>query len=367
MNKYVVDLSTDSQYHAGSKARADINTILQEDGYTLLALSQEVAPSGICVVDKVRNKTVRKLRQIGTMFRRQLQDKMRQVEEGSIVILQYPFYPQYCNQDIVETIRYACTQKHATFVILVHDMDSLRDTTGKASLRDELQLVGGADAIIVHNSSMQERVTSLDANLARRLYPLQLFDYLVSDTFHAEQARFARKVTIAGNLSYEKTQYVYQLSELHLQNIEVDLYGVNYTGAAEGAIRYKGVFASEEIPFCEGFGLVWDGESIETCAGPTGEYTRINNPHKLSLYMAAGIPVIVWRQAAIARFVEENHVGICVDSLYEIDERIGNMSEETYREMADHVAVISERVRNGWYTKAVCDRIYNTFVAGERL
>ncbi|NRO11242.1 Beta-1,6-galactofuranosyltransferase WbbI [Lactobacillus helveticus] len=47
----------------------------------------------------------------------------------------------------------------------------------------------------------------------------------------------------------------------------------------------------------------------------TGNYLRYNDPHKLSLYLASGIPVIIWKKAAEAKFVEENKVGITVDSL----------------------------------------------------
>ena len=58
------------------------------------------------------------------------------------------------------------------------------------------------------------------------------------------------------------------------------------------------------------FGLVWDGMSSETCKGSFGEYLRINNPHKTSLYLASGIPVIIWSKAALAEFIEKNKCGI---------------------------------------------------------
>lgn len=359
MNKYIIDFSTDSRYHAGSKARSDINDILHENNYKLLTVSQNATLCGIRIVDRIANKVIREFHLVGAWFAHQLRSGMQWVEKGAVVILQYPFYPQYSNYDVVETIRDTCTQKHCTLIILVHDIDSLRNMADPASVKEELRLIGYADAIILHNHAMKERVVSLDATLTNRIYELELFDYKVSDTCPMKHARFARKVTIAGNLAHEKAQYVYHLGELQLENVEIDLYGVNYTGTAEGAIQYKGIFTSENVPFCEGFGLVWDGDSIESCAGSSGEYTKINNPHKLSLYMAAGIPVIVWRQAAIARFVEENHVGICVESLYEIDSLISKMSEETYRELADHVAIISAQVRNGWYTKTILDRVYD--------
>ena len=34
---------------------------------------------------------------------------------------------------------------------------------------------------------------------------------------------------------------------------------------------------------------MWDGPSPDTCAGVYGAYLRYNNPHKTSLYLAAGL------------------------------------------------------------------------------
>ena len=62
--------------------------------------------------------------------------------------------------------------------------------------------------------------------------------------------------------------------------------------------------------------------SSETCKGSFGEYLRINNPHKTSLYLASGIPVIIWSKAALAEFIEKNKCGITVDSLYEIADKL---------------------------------------------
>ena len=50
---------------------------------------------------------------------------------------------------------------------------------------------------------------------------------------------------------------------------------------------YKGKFSPENISFIEGnWGLVWDGDQLETCHGKLGEYLRINSSHKISLYIA---------------------------------------------------------------------------------
>lgn len=100
------------------------------------------------------------------------------------------------------------------------------------------------------------------------------------------------------------------------------LYGPNYGLEESDNITYGGVLSPEQVPevLTKGFGLIWDGNTIETCKGGTGEYLRYNNPHKLSLYLSSGLPVIIWKDAAEAKFVCENGVGYTIDSLREIPE-----------------------------------------------
>ena len=103
-----------------------------------------------------------------------------------------------------------------------------------------------------------------------------------------------------------------------------------------------------------GFGLVWDGSSIEKCDGNTGEYLKYNNPHKLSLYLVSGIPVVIWKEAAEAKFVEEYGLGITVNSLAELGEKFASLSEEEYFEMVKRVAVVSKHLKSGYYlTQAI--------------
>ena len=60
------------------------------------------------------------------------------------------------------------------------------------------------------------------------------------------------------------------------------------------------------------------------------------------------------KEAAEAKFVEEYGLGITVNSLDELGEKFASLSEEEYFEMVKHVAVVSERLKNGYYlTQAI--------------
>ena len=98
-----------------------------------------------------------------------------------------------------------------------------------------------------------------------------------------------------------------------------------------------------------GFGLVWDGASIDKCDGNWGEYLKWNNPHKFSLYMACGIPVFVWKKSALATFVKQNEVGIVINSLKEIENIFKNMTKKDYIKYVKNVEKIQKRVIEGQF------------------
>lgn len=64
----------------------------------------------------------------------------------------------------------------------------------------------------------------------------------------------------------------------------------------------------------------------------------MNNSLKFSVYLAAGIPVIVPRGISNQSMIEENHLGIIVDTLEEAAAAVKNMTEQEYQEYISAVA-----------------------------
>ena len=110
--------------------------------------------------------------------------------------------------------------------------------------------------------------------------------------------------------------------------------------------------------------MVWDGAVAETCGGNTGEYLRYNNPHKASLYLSSGIPVIIWKESAIADFVLSHKAGIAVSSLFELEDAIRAVSAEEYAEMQSNAAKLSEKLRSGYYFCKALDESLNRLNIG---
>ena len=70
--------------------------------------------------------------------------------------------------------------------------------------------------------------------------------------------------------------------------------------------------------------------------------------------MAAGKPVIVWKKSAVAKFVEKEKVGICVDSLEELN-TIDLQSN--YAQLKKNAMKLKYRVAQGFYLKRALKKI----------
>jgi glycosyltransferase involved in cell wall biosynthesis len=104
------------------------------------------------------------------------------------------------------------------------------------------------------------------------------------------------------------------------------------------------------------FGLVWDGDSTTTCSGDFGEYLQYNNPHKTSLYLRCGLPVIIWDKAGLADFIRDNKVGLCIDSLEHLEEALSNVTAQEYADMKSNALQVRNRLQEGYHTRQALER-----------
>jgi hypothetical protein len=191
-------------------------------------------------------------------------------------------------------------------------------------------------------------------------YRLDVFDYL----YAGDVADYPNQcildfpsVAFAGNLS--KSNFIGKLIDSNT-NVRLKLYGPREDNRLYNKnVEYVGNFTPDEIPgkMQADYGLVWDGDGIVGCTGSLGEYTKINNPHKLSLYLAAGMPVIVWEQAAVADFVRKNNVGLAVDRIDNLAERLCRVSIQQYESMKNCVQMIRNDIVSGNNLKRVLQQI----------
>jgi len=241
-------------------------------------------------------------------------------------------------------------------VVIVHDLECIRVNGLGCEPDAQLRaIIKWSSAIVAHNERMAAALKDFGAS-ADKIVKLEVFDYLVEGNVPCIPRTLTKSVAIAGNLNADKARYLCHVSDI--ASVEWNLFGIGYDQSKINGqnIHYNGSFSPEELPkkMNQSFGLVWDGDSIETCSNRYGEYLRVNNPHKLSLYLASGMPVIIWNQAAEAEFVKKNKVGITVDSLRNLNALLDNMTAEQYADIVSNVAVVSKKLREGYYlTNAV--------------
>ena len=277
-------------------------------------------------------------------------------KSGDWVLIQHP------NENIVVGNYYIkrLKKKGIHFIALIHDLETLRKSLSdidagleKRNSTADNSILSMCDYIICHNSSMKQYLVQKGFE-ETKIFELGIFDYLYSNDVKTVRVKNS-PVVIAGNLQKGKCDYLYKLMDFDSIPFAINLYGPNYSGGDKKNIHYFGSFPPDDLPGkLEGsFGLVWDGTEIDRCAGNAGEYIKYNNPHKCSLFLASGLPVIIWKQAALASFIEENHLGITIDSLLEIQDRIDAITDSEYEQIVNNTKNISLKLRQGYYLRSV--------------
>ena len=325
--------------NAGNKARNDVEEIVKREGYQPLLL------------------TVDDWYQMGTLKAQQhkakaLAQAFSQLKSGDQLLIQFPMlHHSFFTTRLVRKIQ----RRGVKVYFIIHDLEALRyanlDTVPlKHKIRVHLQessLLKIADGIIAHNPIMKSVL--VDKGIAEsKIVSLGIFDYLIPNFQEKTGLTKNLPIIVAGNLAQEKAGYLYSLPEEPAYN----LYGVGFDESRALANEtYFGSFLPDELPAAleGGFGLVWDGDSAATCSGVFGEYLRYNNSHKASLYLAAGFPLVVWKQSALSHFVLENGCGIAVESLHDLSQAIAQLDDKDYQDLLVNAKRIGQKIRNGSY------------------
>lgn len=346
---YYITRYTGISKDAGTKAPKDINAICKEMGWKEIPFLQP---------EKKSNKILNIINKIN-INKRNWNKLNKIVSKGDYVLYQHPMYfgTKFADKNIP-----ILRKKGVKFIVLIHDLESLRNLTAttkndKQSYQfGDLILLNNFDYIIAHNNAMKNYLTSKGIE-SERVVCLEIFDYLCDTALCIPHMQ--NTIVIAGNLDKKKSGYIYELAKKNPE-MNVLVFGANYPeNQGLPNISYKGSFSPEEITGkLEGaFGIVWDGPSIDSCVGKTGEYLKYNNPHKTSMYLAAGIPVIAWKEAAISEFIINSNVGIVMDNLNDLFEKLKKITDEQYNLMVKNVENISSKLRTGYYFRKAIDEV----------
>lgn len=263
--------------------------------------------------------------------------------------------------------------KHYELICFINDLNAFRYGAVKPAEMDEqaraeLAVVDMADVVLIPNCGTAEFLETL--GMKARLIPVGIWDYLMTreqkealeqcrregnaQAADRAQADGCTHIAFAGNLN----KSAFLMSMDIPEGITMELWGKLDAEKQEKLrevqgerCRYHGVLSSDEIPqaVCTmDYGLVWDGEGKDEIAGGLGEYLRYNNSHKCALYLASGIPVIVWEKSGMAHFVETHGCGITIGRLSEIPQKLAQADGTELRAQARRV---SAQLQDGQYFK----------------
>lgn len=336
--KYILKERYGSEFNAGSKARNDAERIALECGYQPIVMDYNHYNNSKMIISRIgKNITCvngwRKL--------------IKALKSGDTLLIQHPMQSgAFAAKLMMPKLK----KKNVRTIALIHDLASLRSMgeDNKTSSIHDFVILPQYDTVISHNDRMTTLLKEKYEIPANRIVNLGIFDYLCQ--VDKKERSLHDSVVIAGNLNCEKCPYVREFINRFKGTVHLFGVGLEEKSYSEN-VHYHGSFPPDELPnVMEGsFGIVWDGSSISTCTGNTGEYLKFNNPHKTSLYLASGIPVIVWSKAAIAGFVQKHHVGIVVDSLESLESVIADVSKDEYLSMCENAKKVAALLKKGGY------------------
>ena len=314
---------------AGNKAKTDNEDTLVEMGAINLGLSRTIRNSKILAFF---------LDLIGIIRACIL------LQKGDVLFLQYP---------VKKYFSFLCHVAHlkgARTVSLIHDLGSFRRK--KLTIQKEINRLSNSDYIIASNEKMKGWLK--EHGLQKPVGALGLFDYRSASKCSEEVTKREQvKVVYAGALSMKKNSFLIKLSKT------LNHWQLLVCGNKEGLqglqnnpqITYQGFVPSEEFikHIDADFGLVWDGDSLDGCSGEYGQYLKWNSPHKVSFYLRAGLPLIIWKEAAVAPIIEEAGAGITISSMEELDKILKALTLEDYQKMKANTVIMANRLNEGYF------------------
>lgn len=265
-----------------------------------------------------------------------INDWLSPVKSDDIVLHQFP---TYMSAEFESDFAIALRHRGVQSAILIHDIEPLR-LIKKAPW--EFDVLNQYDMVIVHSQAMQDALITLGVHT--QFIIQNFFDYL-SD--YSLPAQFSHKVNFAG--TFQKSPW--------LQNYhgpEITVFGSKPKKWRDvtfpPAINYQGNFNPEDIvhQFQDGFGLIWDSDFDDKTYQ---SYTKYNTPHKASLYLRAGLPLIAWSNSALGKQIIALNLGFVLDHLDDLADQLNKVDEAQYHIWQTNALKMTDKLGSGYYTK----------------
>jgi hypothetical protein len=284
------------------------------------------------------------------------------LKSGDIVWCQFPV--DRTTQAVLEKAR----KKGLKTVAFVHDIEGLKPAVTDWSLvAKEAEKLKVFTQVLGLNEVIGKILHAHGVPVAANL---ELWDYVCAtapmESTAPSMDLISKRVVFAGSLAPDKSPFIYQLGTF--PHLSFELYGQGWDAKRDpannpaGNVRYLGSFAPDSPPFVAdgAMGLVWDGAQIDRCGGNFGAYLAFNTPHKASMYLSRGVPVAVWKDAAIAPLIEQYQAGLLIASLHELETRMAALTAQQYAALAANAAQLGRLIRSGHFIQSAVLKMQQT-------
>lgn len=332
---YAIEEYVFNDYNASSKARKDVSYFVHQFGFQTLIKN-----------DKSQKRYGRITKSIKAL---QVFAKVFTLSKNDVLFIQ-------TSHLLLKPILYIKRIKKFKVIYLIHDVFSLRYNTDQSiknhseEIKRDLRLLNGCDFVIAHNQFMIKRLRELGCSTS--LVSLDIFDYACTLPVKQRIWNKTKKIEIAfaGNIS--KSRFLNKLDEEN-PSFQVNIYGSPQPCFQH--LNYKGCIDADLLPsVIEGnFGLIWEGDYN---VNMIDNYNQINNPHKLSMYIVAGLPIIALKGSAAGNFIEKEKIGFTINSLDNLSDVFNHLNENIYQTMVNNCLLIREKIIKGKHIQSAINQ-----------
>lgn len=332
--KYIIEEYVLNEFNASSKAREDVSRFVLENGFKSFAKNDK--------------RHIRHSKSAKFLLALSLLCKIFTLGREDFLFLQ-------TSEKLLKPILWIKKLRGFKVIYLIHDMFCMAFDTPESiaahqnEIRKKVSILSNCDCVITHNERMTARFKERDCTTS--FVELSIFDYHTKEHTPIRKLEGKPKVAFAGNLS--KSPFLNKLDESS-HSYDLIVYGAPTTTYKNNI--YKGCVEPDILPkVIEGhFGLIWEGAYEVSLQN---NYNRINNPHKLSMYIVAGLPIIAWKGSYAAKFAEEHKIGFGIDSLDELDAILEQITPEEYNSHVQHCQELSEQLKTGKHLRTAISKV----------
>lgn len=313
-------LHTGTVYHGGI-GNKDIEKILLREGYTPILFPAHDRFDPIA--------KARRLLHLRTVY--------NSLPATGTIVFQVPLYTRM-HKILLALVRR--NKPGMRCICYLTDINGIKDGNERL-LRKELHFYSRFREFIVHNETMKawllQHLPHANIGVAH------FFDFLTEPSSAPHSV--VPSVAFAGNLA--KSGFVQELYAV--KGLQFHIYGEDTGLPGSPTVQYEGCFEPYALPekLKGSFGLVWDGESASGLEGPLGNYARYITPHKVGLYILAGIPCICHTDSAAGKMARETGFGFTVDKISDIPARISGIETEDYERMVTAARALAPSIAAG--------------------